>query len=336
MRLLLAIVVLAALGWSGWWWFHASARERALEAWLAERRADGWVAEAAEISVTGFPNRIDAMIEGLELADPASGWSWRAPQFQILSMSWKPHHVIAVWPGAQEIASPYETVTIESGVMRGSVVLAPGPALALERTAIELEDVRVTGETGWTARIGAALLATRRSVGEDAPEHGHDVSLKATAIAPPDAWFAAIGQTGVLPEAAQSAVIDATVTFDRALDRTAVEQVNPVVEEIRIRDASMVWGELDLRGRGALAADAAGFADGEIELRARNWREMIDVAEQAGALNRTVASGLRAGLELLALLSGDRNALTAPLSFSDGETRLGPIALGEAPRLARR
>ena len=34
MRTLLAIVILAVLGWTGWWWFVSSARDRALTGWL--------------------------------------------------------------------------------------------------------------------------------------------------------------------------------------------------------------------------------------------------------------------------------------------------------------
>ena len=102
MRTLLAIVILAALGWSGWWWFNASARERALAEWLAARRADGWQAEAAEIRVTGFPNRVDVLIDDLRLADPEAGWSWHASGFQILSLTWKPHQFIVALPGQFE------------------------------------------------------------------------------------------------------------------------------------------------------------------------------------------------------------------------------------------
>ena len=35
MRTLLAIVILAAFGWSGWWYAQATARDRALTGWLA-------------------------------------------------------------------------------------------------------------------------------------------------------------------------------------------------------------------------------------------------------------------------------------------------------------
>ena len=87
MRILLAIVILAALGWSGFWWWQASVRDRALTSWLAERSADGWVAQAGDIRVTGFPNRVDAVVTDLDLADPEAGWSWAADEFRI-SRGW--------------------------------------------------------------------------------------------------------------------------------------------------------------------------------------------------------------------------------------------------------
>ena len=101
MRILLAIVILAAAGWSGFWWFNASARERALTRWLEERRADGWQAEAADMRVTGFPNRVDVIITDLRLADPEAGWSWQASGLQILSLAWKPHQFIVALPGSR-------------------------------------------------------------------------------------------------------------------------------------------------------------------------------------------------------------------------------------------
>jgi hypothetical protein len=63
---------------------------------------------------------------------------------------------------------------------------------------------------------------------------------------------------------------------------------------------------------------------------------MIEMAEAGGALDPTLAGALRAGLELVARLSGDSSALDVPLTFEDGRTRLGPIVIGPAPVLARR
>ena len=105
---------------------------------------------------------------------------------------------------------------------------------------------------------------------------------------------------------------------------------------MRIRDVSIVWGKLDLRGQGELVADADGFAEGEVAVRARNWREMIAHRRGPGGIGPGIADALGGGLDLIARLAGDGDAIDLPLSFGDGRTRLGPIALGPAPRLTRR
>jgi hypothetical protein len=336
MRTLFAIVVLAALGWSGWWYWAASLREAALTGWLDERRAAGWLAEAEDVTVNGFPNRIDAIVTGLELADPASGWSWSAPEFQVLSLSYTPHHVIAVWPGEQIVASPYETTRIESALMRGSVVFDPRPGLPLNRSTIEIEDMRLSGDGGWTASLAKGVLATRRPDPGTAPEFAHHIGFRAEDLSLPSAWTSGIGRAGVLPAAIETANLDATLVFDRPWDQRAIESENPVLERVNIRDMRLLWGSLDLRARGELSADARGYAEGRLDLRARNWREMLRVAVNAGMIGENMAGAVETGLGLLARLSSDRNTIEVPLSFQNGETRLGPILIGEAPRLALR
>jgi hypothetical protein len=332
MRTLLAIVILAALGWSGWWFLQAQLRDRALTGWLDERRAAGWVAEAADVRVTGFPNRVDSIVTDLSLADPDAGWSWTADELQILSLSWKPQHVIAVLPGTQLVATPATTLTATSDLLRGSVIFRPTPRLELDRSTFEIEGMAIGSDAGWTAEIGKAILATRQSAGDGAPPFAHDVAFTAENLRLPD--FPNAG--GVLPPALEAVRLDTMLTFDRPWDRTTVEGDNPVFEAVEVRDMSLNWGRLDLRGRGTLGVDPDGFAEGTLQLRARNWAEVLEIAETSGALDPTLASALRAGLGLMARLGGDANSLDVPLAFEDGMTRLGPIPLGPAPVLARR
>jgi hypothetical protein len=336
MRVLLAIVVLAASAWGGWWWWGATTLEGAVNRWLAERRAAGWVAEAAHVGVQGFPNRLDLTVQELDLADPAAGWAWQAEAFQVLMLSYRPNHVIAVLPGTQVISTPLDTATVTSALTRGSVVFEPNTALALDRSSFEIADMAIAGTAGWEARVAKASLATRQAEGENAPPFAHDLALSAETLVLPERLTAGLGGGDLLPEAIERLSLDARLDFDRPWDRPAVEAGNPVLEGIRIRDAAFTWGELDLRGRGTLSVDAEGFAEGRIDLRARNWGEMIAMAERSGLLGSGLAGTLRSGLDLIAMLSGDRNSLQVPLDFEDGVMRLGPVVIGDAPRLVYR
>lgn len=334
MRVILAIIAAAAIGWSVWWWAIASAKERALAAWLDERRAAGWVAEAEAIDVGGFPYRIDTTIRGLELANPAAGWSWTAPEFQFTNLAYQPNHLIAIWPPEQGFATPLGAAEISSRAMRGSLVVEPNLRLALRRATIELGDVRVAGP-GWEIGLGSAILATRQAEGEAAAPFAHEIGFDAQGVALPEAWTR-LDRAGVLAPVIETVAFDAVATFDRPWDRPAIEGEPPQLEALVIRDMSFAWGSLDLRGRGELRADARGFAEGRLDLRARRWREMIDLAERSGAAPAGVASALRGGLGLIARLGGDRNAIDVPLDFSGGRAFLGPVPIGPAPRMIAR
>ncbi len=335
MRTLLAIVILAALGWSTYWYIGASARKEALISWLEERRVDGWIAEASKIRVTGYPNRIDVIVSDLSLADPDSGWMWMAEEFQVLSLSYKPHHIIVAWPGTQTVGTPYELLHLSGDTLRGSVSFEPSTALTLDHSTIEIRNLQIDSDLGWKAHLDSALLSTRQSPEDSAAPFSHDLNIEIDGLTPPAGEIAGVDRASLLPGPMQSARLDATLTFDRPLDRFAVERDNPSLNRLRIGNVSATWGKLDLRGQGDIAADRDGYADGEIKLRARNWRDMVDVAEQSGAFNPSVINAVQAGLDLISVFSGGGDTLTVPLEFGDGNTRLGPVVLGDAPRLHR-
>ena len=341
MRALLAIVLLAAAAWSGWWWFNASTRESAVEAWLAERRVAGWVAEAADVSTSGFPNRVDLTVTELALADPREGWLWEAPFFQVLSLTWKPQHFIAVWPTEQVFATPYERARIENSRMRGSLVFVPGLDLSLDRSTVEVENLLITGDAGWSAELARVVLSTRRAEAERASGlHDYDLNLDAAGLVLPEEWAAGLDRAGVLPTRMEAAGLDATLAFDRPWDRHAIEGQSPALEGLVVRDMRVSWGRLDLRGRGEIAADTRGYAEGQLDLRVRNWQEMLEIAVQADLIGRSTARALETGLGLMARLGGTRGAIDVPLVFEDGQMLLaapiGSIAIGAAPRLTSR
>lgn len=329
--ILAAVILVAILGWTAWWWVLATARDTALTVWLEGRRTAGWIAEATDISVSGYPARVDSRVADLSLADPRAGWSWRAEGLDILQLAYKPQHIIAVLGGEQVVATPYDTFRATSETLRGSILFRPNPRLELDHMTFEIADMTIASDAGFAASIGRAVLATRQAASGEA--FAHDLTFDAENLAVPRLAGPA---EGVLPAAIGKVNLDSTLRFDRPWDRSTVENDNPVLEGVEIRDLSMTWGKLDLRGRGTLTVDAEGFAEGRIDLRARNWEEILTVAENAGALNPTVATAVRSGLGLLARLSGDRTALDVPLDFEGGVARLGPIPIGNAPRLARR
>lgn len=333
MRKLIWLVLAAAVLWGGYWFVGSRAVERGLAAWIEDRRAEGWAADYADLETRGFPNRFDTTFTDLRLADPDTGLAWSLPFFQILALSYKPYHVIAVWPDRQTVATPEESIEIGSQRIRGSVVFRPDTDLALDRTDIVAEAVTLDSTAGWHAALESGRFAIHRL---EADRPSYRLGADITAMTPSAPTRRALDPLGTLPPVIETLHLDATVDFDRPWDRHAIEDARPQPTRIELDEMHALWGQLELRAAGTLEIDSEGRAEGRITVKATNWREMLDLAVSAGVVPETIAPTVEKGLEVLAGLSGSSKTLDAPLSFQKGFVSFGPIPLGPAPRFVLR
>ena len=333
MRRFLVVVIVAALGWGGYWFIGARAVETGLSIWIDQRRAEGWAADYTALNTSGFPNRFDTTFTDLHLADPQTGLAWAAPFFQIMALSYTPNHIIAVWPDKQRIGTPFQNIEITNDRMLGSVVLHPGPALELDRLVVELEDFRLTSSLGWSASLDDGQLSGRAAVGK--PDT-YDIEFEADGVRPSRDLLDSLNPTGTLPDVFERLHIRTTVAFDAPWDRFAIEDRRPQVTSIDLGILQANWGNMDLNAAGELDVDVSGMPTGRITVRAKNWREMLQLAVASGVVAEGFAPTIERALELLSQMSGNPRTLDAPLSFEDGRMSFGPIPLGAAPRLVIR
>ncbi|MGB5557747.1 MAG: DUF2125 domain-containing protein [Paracoccaceae bacterium] len=333
MRRLLVVVLVAALAWGGYWFIGARAVESGLTAWIDQRRAEGWAADYATLSTRGFPNRFDTTIADLQLADPHTGVAWSVPFFQILALSYRPNHVIAVWPGEQTVATPLQSISLTSDTMRASVVLRPGPSLELDRSTFELANVKLESSEGWLASVETGSLGTRQTVGKT---DTHDIGFDATGVRPSRDLLKMLNPGGSLPDVFERLHIETTVAFDTPWNRYAIEDRRPQITNFGLNKLDAKWGQMDLQAAGDLDVDAGGIPTGRITVRATNWREMLQLAVATGVVAEAFAPAIERALELLAQMSGNPETLDAPLSFQNGLMSFGPIPLGQAPKLVIR
>lgn len=327
---LLLLLVLAAIGWGTYWVIGSSATERALNAWFADRRAEGWVAETTSLTTRGFPSRFDTTFEGLNLADPDTQVAWSAPLFQLLSLSYKPQHLIAVWPGTQTLSTPTGTYEIESDALRGSIIVAPSRDYATVSTTIEADAATIAASQGWTATLDHAQVSAREHPDAEMA-HTYDLYMTVEALDPGDAFLAPLKGVAGLPRVIDTLTISAEARFDKAWDISAIEVGRPQPREITISQLSATWGDLQLEGQGTLEIDEDGRPTGEIAFEATNWRDMVAIAEASGTISSGQARAILGGLGAMANLTGDPNQLDVTLSYARGIAFLGPVPIGAAP-----
>lgn len=329
MRAVLVVVLVLAGLWGGYWFVGSRALEQGAAGWFASQQGRPLLAEQRGIAVAGFPNRFDLTITEPRLTDSRSGIAWSAPFAQIFTMTWKPWHLIATLPQSQQITLPDQVLDLTSTLVQGSLVVTPGPDLALDRSTIAGDGLALRSSAGWELSLSSARIGTRRAADRALAQ---ELGIELSNLTPDAGFRMALAQGSALPEQIDLIRLDAVLGLSAPLDRHAAA-TRPRLTDITLREGLLRWGDLVLSASGDLAPAADGTPEGRIEIRVENWRKLIPVLIAAGLVTPETSQTVTRALELFAAQGSDPDVLTLPLAFQQGRMSLGPLPLGPAPRL---
>ena len=326
LRVLLIGIIGAFLAWGSYWAFGSRALERSVGDWIAATPE----ATAEAVEVRGFPNRFDLTLTAPAYDSPALGWS--APFAQVFALSYKPHHMIAVFPHDQSLRINGADWAISSADMRASVVTKVSSQMAgqpeLNRATLVIDALRARGITGEALQAETVRIASRKL--DDDPL-AHDLGVEVLGLRLPPEVRALADPVGALPAEVARLHLDAVIRFDRPLDAAGASSAR--VRGLEVRAGRAEWGDVTLDAEGALEVDAAGLISGEMAVTVTEWQLLMEGARAAGVWDAgadPLISGLLSGL---AREDGDETTITLPLAAERGTVYLGPFPLGALPTL---
>lgn len=332
LRLIRVVIVLGLL-WSAYWYIAGFGLRSGIEGWFATQSARGWQADYASIETSGYPMRHRTMLTSPALADPATGTAWQADWLELDSPAvWPGRQTLRFAPTPQRLSYFDRTLVIEAEDMQADLHLHPGIALALDRLALTAAPWSISGPAGPVANAQDLTLSM---VQAEQPET-YQITIEAADFTPGEEIRRVLASSTVLPRSFDALTLETTVQFDKQWDRSALEDKRPQPVAIDLKLAELHWGELRLFAAGKLDVDAQGIPTGEIALKAENWREMLAMAEAAGAIPPQAIDPAERVLNMLASLGGNPSTLDVQLNFRDGFVALGPLPIGPAPRLILR
>lgn len=333
MRGLVRFIIFIFVAWSAYWFIASFGLRNAITTWFDKQQERGWQAEFADVETAGYPFHHMTRLNSPALADPATGTAWSAGWIEFQSP--------AIWPGRQVLRfadtpqrlSYYDqTATIKARDLQAELQLQPGVALVLEKMALTAGPWSITDDAEALAGGGTLALVMEQTPTPEA----YVISARIDGFTPGDDLRELMRSATTLPQAFETLELDMTATFDKVWDRSALEESRPQPVKIDLRLAEMKWGALRLFATGELDVDQQGIPTGEIAVKAENWRDMIAMANAAGALPDQAVDPVTRALNFMAGLGGNPNALDLQLNFRDGFVALGPLPLGPAPRLILR
>lgn len=327
-------LLLAAAGWSAFWWYAAGRAEQAADAFMAREAAKGRVYACGERTTGGYPFRIELNCArpSVSVRDGEDHMTLEAPQLVAVAQVYDPRRMIV------ELTGPVAFMDARGRRGEASFGSAQASGTAtldgrLSQASAVVVDPRLTLD-GTEQMAGARFEAHLRGT-PDAGPGAYDVALALDKATSP--WL------GLLP------VGDGPATLELQASVTQAGELRPAPLEERLRAfqaadgrvridvARLIRGDVEARIDGDLGLDVDGRLDGRLTLTARGLDEIVRAlaGSAGGRRNDLLSSLLGAGAEMLGKPAkiDDKPATSYDLTLDRGRVELGPIRLTRLPPL---
>ncbi len=354
----LALVVVLAVGWSGFWYFAAAKAETTLDAWRAREAKAGRIHTCGRQTIGGFPFRFE-----VRCADPATELggrqqiSLKAKSLLAAVQVYDPTLMISEFTGPMSIAVPGDASYVATWTLAQSSVR--GTPSSPQRVSIVVDGPNVdrVGEGGNATVLKAGRIEVHGRIveGTAAADPVVDIVLRLASAAAPS-----FHPLTVQPLDAE---FDATL---RGLANFAPKPWPDRFREIHARGGTIEITKARVQqgddvvavGAGTLGLTRNGGLEGQLQvtmvgiekvLKALDLEKVMSqgkVKQTIDALDKLMpglgnlarqnaAPGILAGLGAIgrATVLDGKPAVTVPLRFVDGSVRLGPFPVGQVPPL---
>jgi hypothetical protein len=315
MRALVYVCALALVLPAGYWLGAA----QLLPGWLNAEIARQPDLDGRVHPVTGFPARFDLVLENPAWRSAESDLEWRSALVRATIPSFAPNRLRLDLSAPHDVGFGGVALQMDSARFEGDIAL--GLDLALADAGISLADMRLTPALAvqFLAELDLRLTA------QEGARYGLALEGRGLHLAP--ALLASFGPEADLPNILSAFGLDAVLAFEQPL---AVAAPPPVLRQIDIAGARLVWGDIQLGLSGQVRRSESGDLDGDLTVLARNWQPLLRALVAAGVLAPDMAGYV--GMFLTGQADPATGEVTLPVLLRASVLRLGPFALLEVPR----
>lgn len=325
------VLVVAAAGWTAWWFQLAGNVRDGIGRWAEARRADGWRVSFAAIEIDGFPGTMHVRLTDPHIVRP-DGLDWQAPTVTGALSPLTPQRVRIEAPGRHAVVLPGReplALQVDAGRATAELVIDDGGRLDAVQAVLEAVTAAAPGGERLSAEQVRADLT--RSIAADA---AHSASTAA---------FELSARGVELPPGA-TPVLDRRVTAATVRGRLQGEvppgDLVPALGAwrddggtVEIDRLTLDWRPLSLTAEGTLALDAEMQPMMAMTASIRGFLELVDALTRQGMVKAKDAQTAKLVLGLMAKAppEGGPPALQVPVTVQEGKLSVGPAVLGKVP-----
>ena len=331
-----AIVVVVAVAYAGYWYFASSQLERLVERTVAGEYPAIRITHG-KVEVTGFPFSIRVRLEAPKIVAEGVQVRWRSDAAVIEIQPWnlRRYRMALVGPHIVELGRLQGLHRLDVASERVFVVAEVGGDGALSGAMLDLTGLKITGNDDPQASTIAKLeirLSAVSPVEAEPLDPTFELSLSADAVDIPALNVQPLGSR-IKKVRAGFKLLGEISKYDKA----AVDTWRQTGGTVEVQWLQAVWGALDLRIVGTAALDDELRPLAALTADIRGFAEALEALAAAGVISTAAA---RTGNMVLGLIAkpssdGSPSVLTVPLTAQDGNLYLGPVRITRLPTLFR-
>lgn len=322
------VIIIAALIYSGWWFWLASTVREQINVWIDNNRGGGRAIEMARLDVSGFPGALKINAENLQIEDSAAGWRLNIPAIFATVRPWKIDRIDGKFHGPLNL------------------VVVKGPASKTYALEAVLNDWTVDRDQDGRVRLALQEVMLK---GDDDKDTLGISSLKAILIRGAVPVYGALKLTAsgiTLPTRARSPFGADVKMLDTRLELVgALPPNNLTAPELRqwtkdggaveVRSLRVIHGVLGLSGDGTMALDGRLQPIGAFSARVSGYDAALDQLTQAGLVKSSDGNIAKMILGALGKVpaGGGPKQIDVPISMQDQRLSVGPIPLMRIPAI---
>jgi len=327
MRKLIWIISTIFVLWSGYWVIGAYKTEKTLLETLEKYKTLGWTIQFTKLKVRGFPNRFDITIENLNIISPEGNIGWFAPYFQILSLSYKPNHLIAIWPKEHELKIANNLVSFRNKKMQSSLIFKDLMFSEIDQIVLTAEDLQLLSSEKIVFNTNALNVALRE---DQLFDGAYEIGISAKNFFLPSFTSMNSDPLGTTP---LTLGLSVKVHLNRKSNFSANKHQNLRLNEININQADLTSNLLAVKLKGNIDLNQTGTPSGHIDIQIENLRELILLASNIKLLASYDLEEIIKGLDFISKLSGEPKSLEFNIKIKEGKMFIGPIPVGQIPNI---
>ncbi len=335
-RNLLLVLVAAAVLFAALsiFWMHAAEQlSTGIDDWRRAQQEKGYAVEYQGPEITGYPDRLRVQILAPHIDSPRN-WDWTGPALTGAASLFDPFTIDIDFPGAHRFQAAHADRVLRGAVTaaaaRARIELKPGGAV--KRAQVDLANIEITAEKLLPLRLDAfsgSIAPVPAGGAGNLP--GLDLTTTANGIALPQ------GKGHPFGDRVEKLSIETTLlgNLPAGEPRKSLPAWRDSGGHLLIRNAHLVWGQLELRADGELRLDAQLRPAGQLTALVSGAGNTVDTLVELGVLKPEAGLGVR--LALMALgkrrqIAG-RSVIELPVTLRDGRLFLGPVPLLRLPPL---